>query len=403
MDDVFHLQIETHSETRLLQTLQLGPLHAVRIVQLFDKYYFLERLRGEQRAPQLLDEPLLVKNLASGGRLEAEDLRPLLPPALRGIDVLLGAEDGEGSGKQTFSDSDAADPLQFRLQNAMARFMEQNPVTAQALGHTASSVSLQSELTQPKINVKASAATPPQPTTIECRKQELERLTMPLVYEALQRADENQQQQLQRVQILKQEVREQTQNVERSLEQLPLFQERLDALRQRIEDWQSSMELHHVPRDSLLERTSEELVQLQSQLQAILSEGLALQKVMRERQFHQHEEIALRLDCLEDMLEHVVQQRHWVYYLQQQNAFRELEQQRLGILKQRKLDLHRQAQALTHSIENIERINRELLTHDPLAVPEPVPALALHELLRLEHEITVIEADPALKLLDGPL
>jgi len=216
----------------------------------------------------------------------------------------------------------------------------------------------------------------------------------------LQRAGENQQTQLQRVELLKQQVTEQTLSVEKALKQLPLFQERLDALCQCIENWQSEMEHHHISKDSLLERTSDELISLQSQLENILSEGLALQKIMRERQFHQHQEIALRLDCLEDMLGHIVQQRHWVYYLQQQKAFRELEQQRLIVLKQRKSDLAQQAQVLSLSIENMERINRELLEQDPLAVPEPVPALAVHELLRLEHEMQILEADPALKLLE---
>lgn len=386
-EEPFRLQLETHSETRLLQTLQLGPQHAVQLVELFDKYYLLERFKSERRQPLQVEDPLLIQRLAKGERLSVADLEDLLPPH-QSIDVLLGDdEDGPASPS-------ADDLLQARLRTAMARFMEQNPATARVLK--------QSETAAPE-REPFEESKEPNPSIERAELEPLEQLTSPLVYEALRRAGQNQEREMERLEGLSQELERHTQQVTVALDRLPALQERLDALRQRLEAWQSQMEMHHVARDSLLERTAAELSQLQVQLQEILSQGLALQKIMRERRFQEHEEIAVRLDCLEDMLEHVLQQRHWVNYLQQQNAFRELEQARLQKLTQRRQELQAQIQVLKSSIEKIEQVNRDILEQNPLAVPEPVPALALHELLRLEHEIQILEADPALKLLEANL
>ena len=89
-----------------------------------------------------------------------------------------------------------------------------------------------------------------------------------------------------------------------------------------------------------------------------------------------------------------------MHYLQQQQAFRELESERLQILTRRQTQLKQQVDVLKNSIQGLEQINREILSQDPLAVPEPVPALALHELGRLEHELQMLEADPGLKLME---
>ena len=71
---------------------------------------------------------------------------------------------------------------------------------------------------------------------------------------------------------------------------------------------------------------------------------------------------------------------------------------RLSHLLQRKDELLAAINELQASIEQLDTINQEILNHDPLAVPEPIPALALHELSRLEQELQHVLADPALRL-----
>ena len=97
------------------------------------------------------------------------------------------------------------------------------------------------------------------------------------------------------------------------------------------------------------------------------------------------------------MIQKIVDHRHQVNYFLQQQAFHELEQLRISHLRQREQELVQARDELRTTIEQLERINDEILRNDPLAVPEPVPALALHELNRLEHELTILRADPAFK------
>lgn len=397
-DESFQLQIEQHSDTRLLQTLRLGPQRSVQVLELFDKYYLLERYKGERRPPVQLDEPELIKRLTLAGRLQVEEIEPLLPP-VRGIDILLD---------DTVPPAKATDPLQSRLHTAMARFAAQNPETAEAL-----------QLPKPQLSSQAESAyaahpalggapvTASQPAVAEPRlsvtpqaSAPLENWTQPLVLQALQLASDNQQKLLEQAHQLKQDVERRSGRVQEALERLPVFQERLDALNQQLEQWQAEMEKHHFSRDSLLERTDEELARLQHQLRQILSEGLALQKVLREHRFPEHSQMQDKLECFEDMLDHVVQQRHWVHYLQQQHAFRTLTRERLKWLQERRQELTAGIARLKDAIQDLEQINREILLQDPLAIPEPVPALALHELSRLEYELQVLESDPALQLLE---
>ncbi|HEY9838954.1 MAG TPA: hypothetical protein V6D23_00760 [Candidatus Obscuribacterales bacterium] len=411
--DPFQIQIELHPETHLLQTLRLGPQRSVQILELFGKYYLLERYKGERRPPVQLEEADLISRLAREDRLLADEIEPLLPP-LRGFDIVL--DDEEKPAPLSFSAS--ADPLQSKLQNAMARFAAQNPDTAEALqwsqalpARAPASPARTTSLPQAESAYGAhpalgggpagspAPALEPLPSTVR-ESRPIESFTQPLVQQALQQATDNQQKLLEQAQQLKQEVDKRSDKVQRSLDRLPAFQERFDALNQQLEQWQSEMEKHHFSRDSLLERTDEELASLQRQLRQILSEGLALQKVLREHRFPEHSQMLAKLECFEDMLDHVVQQRHWVHYLQQQQAFGALERERLKLLQQRQQELLAQITRLKDAIQHIEQINREILARDPLAVPEPVPALALHELSRLEYELQMLESDPALQLLE---
>ncbi|PKL74784.1 MAG: hypothetical protein CVV27_18750, partial [Candidatus Melainabacteria bacterium HGW-Melainabacteria-1] len=77
MSEDFQLQIELHPETHLLQTLRLGPQHTVQLLELFGKYYLLERSKGERRPPIQLDDPLL--RIFAGERLNAIMVRLKMP------------------------------------------------------------------------------------------------------------------------------------------------------------------------------------------------------------------------------------------------------------------------------------------------------------------------------------
>lgn len=402
-DEGFQLQIESHPDTHLLQTLRLDAQRSVQILRLFDKYYLLERNKGERRPPIQLEEASVIQRLKQDGRLAPNDIEALLPPA-QGIDFLV-------------DDSTVADPLASKLQQAMARFAAQNPETAQALQMPKSAPLAQSFQVRSAYESHPALGAIPQPEAqpvasqpeslieqvaeyLPAREAPLESLTQPVVQQALRQANDNQQKLLEQAQQLKSEVERRSQRVQKDIERLPALQERFEELNQRLEQWQSEMERHHFSRDSLLESTAEELARMQRQLRQILSDGLALQKVLREHRFPNQQAMSDKLECFEDMLEHVVQQRHWVHYLQQQQAFRQLEQERLKGLQERQRQLQQQIAALKDSIQQLEQINREILNQDPLAVPEPVPALALHELARLEYELEILQADPALQLLE---
>lgn len=449
----FQLQIEHHPETHLLQTLRLGPQRSVQVLRLFDRYYLLERNKGERRPPVQLEEPELLTRLATDGRLLAAEVEPLLPPLRSSFDIVLDDNSPESpSLPQTPNSSPlspslnsslsspalatpapppaAADPLQSKLQTAMARFREQNPETAAVLqhhqpvplpekpaydpfkstygAHPSLGANAPSEEQSAQISAVLSSQTsvpPPAELAGALRAESsaepgLETLTQPLVAHALQQASDNQQKLLEQAAQLKREVDKRSERVQSALDRFEAFQERVDELNNRLEHWQSEMERHHFSRDSLLERTAEDLERLQRQLRQILSDGLALQKVLREHRFPDQDQMNDKLACFEDMLDHVVQQRHWVHYLQQQQAFAALERERVEVLVTRRKALQNQLAQLKDAIEQLEQINREILTRDPLAVPEPVPALALHELTRLDYELQMLESDPGLLALE---
>lgn len=395
-EDSFRLQVESHPETQLLQTLHLGLQHTVQVVSLFDKIYLIERYKAERMPPLRLDEPALLKQLYTTGKLEAEALRPLLPPRQSAsIDFLI--DDHSSSTLPEVSDSPAAetaasaegghDPLQALLYQAMSRFARQSEAAAAPAPDKA-------ESPPPAADVVRDAA-PAQPA-VSAERPPIQLLTAPLVQEALQNALEQQQQRLEQSQQLHQQLQSQTTEVRQALDTLPHMQARMDRLQAQLEQWQNDMERHHLTRDHLLAHTQQELSQVQQELQQLLADGLALQKVLREQRFPPQSQMDERLDCLADMLDQVVQQRRWVHALQQQASYQVLENSRLQLLQQRRQALRTDIASLQAAIAQLEQINQEILNADPLCVPEPVPALALHELARLEQELQILNHDPAL-------
>lgn len=400
-EESFRLQVESHPETQLLQTLHLGLQHTVQVVSLFDKIYLIERYKAERMPPLRLDEPALLKQLYTTGKLEAEALRPLLPPRQSArIDFLIDDQTSstlpEASAPLAANPAAAAeaeaghDPLQALLYQAMGRFARQS----EADEAPPAAPSTRAQSTEQERPAASPAESSPAATTAS--RPPIQLLTAPLVQEALQNALEQQQQRLEQSQQLHQQLQSQTAQVRQALEALPHMQARMDRLQAQLEQWQNDMERHHLTRDHLLAHTQQELSQVQQELQPLLADGLALQKVLREQRFPPQSQMDERLDCLADMLDQVVQQRRWVHALQQQASYRELENSRLQLLQQRRQALRADIASLQAAIAQLEQINQEILNADPLCVPEPVPALALHELARLEHELQILNHDPAL-------
>lgn len=398
-EDSFRLQVESHPETQLLQTLHLGLQHTVQVVSLFDKIYLIERYKAERMPPLRLNEPALLKQLYTTGKLEAEALRPLLPPRQSAsIDFLI--DDHSSSTLPEVSDSPAAetaasaegghDPLQALLYQAMSRFARQSEADEVA----PTTQNARPQVTDPeRPAARPAESSPAAPAT---SRPPIQLLTAPLVQEALQNALEQQQQRLEQSQQLHQQLQSQTDQVRQALDTLPHMQARMDRLQAQLEQWQNDMERHHLTRDHLLAHTQQELSQVQQELQQLLADGLALQKVLREQRFPPQSQMDERLDCLADMLDQVVQQRRWVHALQQQASYQVLENSRLQLLQQRRQALRTDIASLQAAIAQLEQINQEILNADPLCVPEPVPALALHELARLEQELQILNHDPAL-------
>ncbi|MBF2052175.1 MAG: hypothetical protein IGS03_01775 [Candidatus Sericytochromatia bacterium] len=402
-EDSFRLQVESHPETQLLQTLHLGLQHTVQVVSLFDKIYLIERYKAERMPPLRLDEPALLKQLYTTGKLEAEALRPLLPPRQSAsIDFLIDDQSSstapEASEQNEATTAPAAgaghDPLQALLYQAMSRFARQSEANVAPAPDNA-------ESQPPAATDAASIADPAQPA-ISAERPPIQLLTAPLVQEALQNALEQQQQRLEQSQQLHQQLQNQTTEVRQAFDTLPHMQARMDHLQAQLEQWQSDMERHHLTRDHLLAHTQQELSQMQQELQQLLADGLALQKVLREQRFPPQSQMDERLECLADMLDQVVQQRRWVHALQQRASYQALESSRLQLLQQRRQALREDIASLQAAIAQLEQINQEILTADPLCVPEPVPALALHELARLEQELQILNHDPALTEGEAP-
>lgn len=375
MNEHFQLNVEDHPETCLVQTTRFGAQYLVQILLLFERYYVVEKQAGTSAPALLIHDEDCLRSLQTHGKLSKEQIQPLLKSPR--IDITLD------------------EPLSHSYQQlAISQFQALAPES------TSRTAAYQQHTSTGAPSVQSSAPTPQQPiesTESTISAPPISQLTLPLVHQALEAAEEKQHDLAAYARRLNQELEQQSLGLKQALNQLPQIQSQLSELDQRLEAWQTQMEASHFSRDSLLQHTGGELESLQTQLQSILTQGLALQGVLREHQLAPDQQVPLKLQYLEEMLEHVVQQRHWVHYLKQQQNYAGLEQERLTQLKERYALLQEEIHGLKQAIEKIERTNQEILKQTPLAVPEPVPALALHELNRLEFELQLIEADPGLK------
>lgn len=378
-DGQFQLDVENHPETQLLQVLGMGPQHLAQIVKLFDHYYLIERRSGVSQPAVKLGaelEPLLE----AGQKLQQEQIQGLL--AASRFDVVIEDEvlppvlpiEPEAAPA-------ASHPFQAYAQHLTAG-ARTNPVTEPIAPVTESSPA-------------TSAAVETSETWSEL--PELTELTLPLVHQALEQAQRQQQHLQAEAQQLQQQVDTQAQALKTAFTGLPVLEEQLALLSERLENWQAQMEQDHISRESLLQQTTQELMGLQERLQLLLTQGLALQGVLKSHRLEAEPHVQLKLQYLEEMLDHVVQQRHWVHYLQQQRLYAELEASRVERLLARRERLEKELTSLKAQIAELEQINQQIIKSDPLAVPEPVPALALHELARLEYEHDLLLADPALQ------
>ncbi len=377
-EDAFQLNVEDHPETCLVQTIRLGSQHLAQVLQLFERYYLIEKQGGSNAAAVVIHDPEILLSLQTQGKLSKEQIQPLLNSSR--IDIVLDEPIANAYHQQAISQFQALAP---EPQSRTAAYQQHS-----SIGSQHSPPSPTPTISQPI--TESSTTTTPQISSIS-------QITLPLVHQALQQAEEKQQELVSYAQRLSEDVETQSTQLKQALSQLPQIQAQLNELNQRLEAWQTQMEASHFSRDSLLQHTASELESLQTQLQSILTQGLALQTILREHHLSQDQQTPLKLQYLEEMLAHIVQQRHWVHYLKQQQSYADLEQERLVQVKERHARLQEEIHHLKQAIEKVEQTNQRILEQAPLAVPEPVPALALHELNRLEFELQVIEADPGLK------
>lgn len=397
----FSLRIESHPDTHLLQTLQLSESDSIQILQLGKHYYALKKTKYQRSPALLIQDPEICEHIRKQ-ELQPGHLEHLFPT--RRLDILI--DDQSPLPQETKETKEAAGPSQSsknltaKLKEAMAEFIENNPDTAQALN-----LKRRPETATPQSESKPAALAAYSQhgslagATAEKPQPPLNQLTQAAVFTALQQASENQQAHLEKAQKLKQNLEKNDQRLHTLLEQLPTLEARFENLSMQLE----TLYLNWSPKDSLkpeelLKKTGRELAELQSGLETALTEALSLHNLIEIYTPTSSQRFKEPLKDLKYLIEAIVAQRHQVNYFLQQQAFKELEELRLSHLRQRKDELLTAISELQTSIEQIDTINQEILNHDPLAVPEPIPALALHELSRLEQELQYVLADPALRL-----
>jgi hypothetical protein len=424
----FSLRIEDHPDTHLLQTLQISENDSIQILQLGSQYYALKKTKHQRSQPILIQDQQLCERIRRQQVMpyHLESLFAPPKPTRRHLDILLDdsipisppRSEAAPSPHQNLSriQSDVTNKTQrpsgegayphltHKLQTAMAHFIENNPDTASALNLTSGSEN--QPLSQQKATASPVAAYIPHQSIggKSVRSEQpgppLNELTRPVVMAALQQASENQQAHLEKAQQLKEQLEMNSHRLELLLGQLPGLETRLNKLVEQVEYFSqhfnrqfSSQEMNP---EKLLLKTGKELEKLQKQLESALTEALSLHNLL-EIYPHARWNYKKAFEHLKTLIQKIVDHRHQVNYFLQQQAFHDLEQLRMSHLRQREQELMQAQEELRTSIEQLERINDEILRNDPLAVPEPVPALALHELNRLEHELNILRADPALK------
>lgn len=392
----FSLRIETHPDTHLLQTLQLNESDSILILQLGAHFYAQKKTKYNRSKPVLIQDPKLCERIRQQQILPVH-LEPLFstPPAPRRLDILLDDHPPPPLNPLTGSAAQAPDLTQ-RLKEAMSHFIENNPDTASALKLQAPAAPQKPPPLAASLAAYGAHRSLAGVTGKNSEPRPLQELTLPVVLSALQQASENQQAHLKKAQQLKQKLEKNRRRLEEVLAELPSLEAQLNKLSQQIARFSTQLSLENLSHENLLQKTGQELADLQQQLETALTEALSLHNLLEiysPNSRHYHES----LEQLKALIGEIVEQRHQVNYFIQQQAFRELEEQRLRQLLTRRKELEQNLSELRTAIEQLERINREILRQDPLAVPEPVPALALHELSRLETELNILNSDPALK------
>jgi hypothetical protein len=405
----FSLRIETHPDTHLLQTLQLNDSDSIQILQLGKYYYALKKTKYQRTPALLIQDAGLCERIRKQQLLPShlEHLFPVIPapPTAQHLDILIDDQGPaitlplKGSTPPATNERPTKN-LTNKLKEAMAEFMENNPDTATALNLKSAGTELKTKKNSISAFEPAFSAYSQHGSLGEnIAKHPLNQLTQAAVFTALQQASENQQAHLEKAQDLKRELESNSQKLHVLLNNLPNLESQFQTLSQQLEKlnqrWDPSESLK--PED-LLQKTGKELAQLQKQLEKALPEALSLQNLLEIYAPRDSQRFDGPLTDLKDLIQAIVAQRHQVNYYLQQQAFKELEQLRLSHLQQRQAELENAIDELSNSIQQLDTINQEILSQDPLAVPEPIPALALHELSRLEAELHHVLADPALRL-----
>lgn len=349
MDKPFHLDIVQHPETRLYQSWGPAPQHSWQILLLFEHIYVIQRQYGELTSVKTVEDPFWIEKIQQKKKLSIEELEQL---------------------EQTYTSALITSPLS---------------ATAHALSAYAPQGTAGTEI-------------PTQNQTLQDLDAEpLEEKTRPLIEQALEIAQEQQQTLLQQAADLQGHIQKQQLQLQHQLRQVPQLEQELELLNQKLEEWQLVMEAEHHHQEALVNHTQQELQSIQEQLQETLSSGMALQHHLRSRRLPEDHQLQQKLNYLEEMIEHVLAQRHSVYYILQQKSYQHLENQRFEILSDRYNRVQKAHQSLQTQISQLETINQDILLQDPMAVPEPVPMMALHELQRLQFEKDLLEADPRLQ------
>lgn len=362
MTDAFHLDIIQHPDTHLYHSWSPAPYQQLQVLLLFEQSYLVRRHHGDLVEFSPIKDPALSHKIQAQHKLSEEDLHFL------------------EQHTETQSPADETETL-----------LPQAP-----LGNAAQALSAY----QPQGTTGSSAPLPPSqahPLLTEIEQQPIHHETQPLLDQALEIAQEQQQALLNAAESLQQTIQKQQLQLQHQLRQMPQLEQELELLNQKLEEWQLVMEAEHHHQENLVHHTQQELRAIQERLQDTLSSGMALQNHLRSRRLPEDHQLQHKLNYLEEMIDHVLAQRHSVHYILQQKAYQHLEVQRLDVLKTRYMAICEARQHLAQQVEQLETVNRDILQHDPLAVPEPVPIMALHELQRLQFEQEVLEADPGLQ------
>lgn len=359
MDKPFHLDVVQHSETRLYQSWGIAPQQSWQILFLFDHIYVVQRQYGELRSVKAVEEQQWIDKIQSQSKLSPEDLLQL---------------------EQVYGTEPPPSPTE-----------EQSLLAASPLStaHALSAYAPQS--------TTGGTEAPAAHLLQEIDTEPLEEKTLPLIENALEIAQEQQQTLLKQAADLQHHIHTQQLQLQQQLRQVPQLEQELDLLNQKLEEWQLVMEAEHHHQEELIHHTQQELQSIQQQLQETLSSGMALQNHLKTRRLPEDHQLQQKLNYLEEMIDHVLAQRHSVHYILQQKSYQQLEDQRFEIISKRYERVLAAHQNLKAQISQLETINRDILLQDPLAVPEPVPMMALHELQRLQFEKDILEAAPRLQ------